>query len=350
MSKSVLITGAGGFIGAHFVEHFLAHTDFKVVGLDSFWHKGTTTRLSDIPLVMESLSSGKFQCFKHDLTTRIDSSLNKQIGKACNWKVDYVINLASNSAVERSMTDPTECWRNNCDIILNMLEFVRSGIGCEKFLQMSTDEVYGDYVGTGAGNIEWDTMLPSNPYAASKAAQEMLCQAYWRSFETPIVIVNTMNNIGERQDAEKFLPKIIEYVSTGKTLKVYTDNAGKPGSRVYLDAKNHASAVEFILRNCPVYPYNRGYGDYDRPAKVNVAGDNELDNFEFAKLVARLMGKELNAALVTSESVRPGYDKRYLLDGKVMENMGWKPPIAFEDTLARIIKHSQDKPWWIGAN
>lgn len=346
--KTVLLTGVGGFIGSHFLEFFL-QLGWKVIGLDSFRHKGTFCRLDELDGVKEAMHEGRFQYFLHDLTVPLDKNLRHKLWLAMGGQLDYIISMASNSAVERSITDPGECWRNNCDIILNMLEFARE-IPPKVFLHISTDEVYGDYNREDDIGFEpYATLLPSNPYAASKAAQEMLAQAYWRTYEVPVVICNTMNNIGERQDTEKFLPRIIQLLSTGKSIPIYTDNQGKIGSRVYLDAQNHADAVRFIIEHCPVPMYAGGTSGYERPAKWNICGDTELNNLELAELVARLMQKELKTELVKARSARPGYDKRYLLDNSGLHQAGWRPLWSFNATLERIVHHTLQSPWWIGS-
>jgi dTDP-glucose 4,6-dehydratase len=366
--KTVLLTGVGGFIGAHFLEHLYWNTDWKIIGLDSFYHKGTTSRLDDLSCWNHQLAQGMYdasyepriEILKHDLTVPFDPALIHRIelstGKA--WEdtdngllptryngVYAIINLASNSAVERSISNPGECWLNNCEIALHMLELARK-LKPQVFLQVSTDEVFGDYSGEGVGHHEWDTLLPSNPYAASKAAQEMLCQAYWRTYDLPVVICNTMNNIGERQDSEKFLPKLIEKISKGERVQIYTDDEGNVGSRVYLDAKDHARMVAGI---CDVWPVKYSDGTHDRPDKYNIAGDTELNNLEFAQLVAKIMDKPLDYELVRAKSARPGYDKRYLLDGSKLRKWNFGACTPLVDTVKRIVEHAKMKPWWIGA-
>jgi len=337
--KTLLLTGAGGFIGSHFVEYFLRNTDWNIICIDSFRHKGTYSRLDDI-----ELNRSRVEIFHHDLNAPIDEVLEDRLNPE---SIDYIVNLASNSAVERSVHDPVECWRNNCNIIVNMLEFARKCKNLALFVHVSTDEVYGDYSDLyrdidSVGFKEWSTIVPSNPYAASKAAQEALCIAYWRSYTLPIIICNTMNNIGERQDPEKFLPKIVQSVSTGKTVKIYVDSNGTPGSRVYLDAQNHASAILFLLNS----NHPSRLSGANIPGRYNVCGDIELDNLQLAIKVATLMEKMLKYETVPSCSLRPGYDNRYLLDGTKLKTMGWKPPIKFDETLKRIIDHYKEKPYW----
>lgn len=347
MSYRVLITGASGFIGSHFLDYFtrFGGFEYETSGLDSFWHKGQYTRLDD--LVAEK-GEFPFHVYRHDLSVPIDDTLIKKM-HADTHPFDYIINLASNSAVERSVHNPVECWRNNCDLILNMLEFARK-YPPRMFVQVSTDEVYGDYVSSGnrnsdnnLGHHEWDTILPSNPYAASKAAQEALCIAYWRSYKLPIVICNTMNNIGERQDQEKFLPRIIGLIAQDKEVIIYADNDGSIGSRVYLDAQDHAAAIKWIMKHGAI-----NYDGIERmPLRYNVCGNTELDNLQVAEHVANKLNKKLKYRIAKADSVRPGYDKRYLLDGTKLHMAGWSHTWAFEQTVDRIIKHVMEKPWWL---
>lgn len=337
----ILITGCSGFIGSHFVDYFLRKTDYDIVGIDSFWHKGTYSRLDDIGIPPPATECYRWQLFHHDLSVPIDPVLFKKLHTE---HIDAIINLASNSAVERSISNPAECWRNNTDIILNMLEFAKYCTSLRWFIQISTDEVYGDAMSQKTGHREWDKIVPSNPYAASKAAQEALCIAYWRTYKLPAVIINCMNCIGERQDPEKFLPKIINSVYNGIEVPIYCDEEGVPGSRVYLDCQNFADAINHIFRTLPAAMYPQR----SLPSRYNICGKRELTNLELAEMVATVMQKKLRFKNVKAESARPGYDRRYFLDGSLMENLGWYPLHRFEDTLERIVQHALNKPEWIG--
>ena len=343
--KRVLLTGVGGFIGTHCLKYFLQNTDWFIIGLDSFRHKGTFSRLSEIDYLLDP---ERFQLLRHDLSVPIDAQLesrimNRSIGNES--KVDYIINMASDSAVERSVSDPGWCWRNNCELIYNMLELARR-IKPEIFFQVSTDEVYGDCP-EDYSHPEWDVIMPSNPYAASKAAQEALAISYWRSFDVPVVLTNCMNCIGAWQDKEKFLPKLIWKIATGQQMEIYADLHSNGeciiGSRYYLHCDNHADIFKW-LSSRPVAKYANG--DL-RPDRYNVVGEVELDNLEMAKLVAEIMNKPLNCKLVPSESARRGYDRRYALDGKKLQDLGWQPPVEFREGLEKLVKWTLDHPWWI---
>lgn len=347
--KRVLLTGVGGFIGAHCVEYFLKNTDWFIIGLDSFRHKGTYSRLSEI----ESYDPDRIQLLRHDLSVPIDIQLENRImarkinerGQTVDTKLDYIINMASDSAVERSVSDPGWCWRNNCELILNMLEFARR-VKPKMFFQVSTDEVYGDCP-EDYSHPEWDVIMPSNPYAASKAAQEALAISYWRTYDVPVVLTNCMNCIGAWQDKEKFLPKLIWKIATDQPMEIYADfNPNGEcliGSRFYLHCDNHADIFRW-LADRPIAMYNKG--DL-KPDRYNVVGEVELDNLEMAQMVAEIMGKKLNFRLVSSESARRGYDRRYALDGKKLQDLGWKAPVEFRKGLENIVKWTLDHPWWL---
>lgn len=346
MTKA-LLTGIGGFVGAHCLEYFLDNTNWDIVGLDSFRHKGTCSRLDD-----KILSNPRLKILRHDLTVPIDTALENQImsrrldnGKVVESGIDYIVNIASDSAVERSVTDPGACWRNNTELILNMLELARK-VKPKAFLQLSTDEIYGDCP-ANYSHPEWDIIIPSNPYSASKAAQEALCISYFRSYKMPILIVNCMNMIGNRQDKEKFLPKLIWKIATSQEMEIYSDPLPDGsvfiGSRYYLHCDNLADALIWLLKR-PVTIQSAENRLLDR---YNVCGDTELNNLEFAQLVAKIMDMPLKYKLVSSQSVRPGYDRRYALDGRKLKNLGWEAPLSFEESLRRIIEWQMANQHWV---
>lgn len=338
--KRVLLTGASGFIGYHCLRYFLDNTDWFVVCLDSFRHKGRYSRLAEL-----SLDPERVLVLRHDLCVPVDEVLEKRIVGENRERVDIIVNMASDSAVERSVTDPGHCWRNNCELIFNILELARR-LKPDVFFQVSSDEVYGDCP-LGYSHPEWDVIAPSNPYAASKAAQEALAISYFRTYDVPVVLTNTMNTIGTCQDKEKFLPKIIWKVATGQKMEIYADplpeGGHNIGTRFYLHAENHADIFVWLSEK-PVSRYSSGC---QRPDRYNVVGELELNNLEFAQMVAEIMGKPLLYELKHSESARPGYDRRYALDGSKLREMGWKPPVEFRAGLEKIISWTLGHPWWI---
>jgi len=349
MSKSrihVLLTGGSGFIGHHCVERWLS-LGWHVQILDSFKHKGTYSRLSEIPGIEFHLASGSLEVHHHDLNAPLDFALIEKIRLSTGKNeehghgLDYIVNMASNSAVERSNEDPTECWTNNCNIILHMLEAARV-LKPRLFFQISTDEVYGDCYGD-TPHVEWSTLRPSNVYSASKAAQEQLCFAYYKSFKVPVVITNTMNNYGERQDPEKFIPKLIGMIHRGETVPIYTSKGGTIGDRYYIHCKDHAQAIEF-LGNL----YSRQYEFYDKPPRANIAGCKKISNITLARMVAKLMNKTIDVKLVYPETTRPSYDLSYGLDSSLLDEAGWSETVTLEDGLQDTIKFTLEHPEWMG--
>lgn len=352
MGKRVLLTGHAGFVGHHCLEYFLDNTDWELICIDSFRHKGTCRRVVEV-----AKNSPRVKNYQHDLTVPFDRPLENLIferkidakGHVTEKPIHYIINIASESAVERSTTDPVSCLRNNYELAINTLEFARRCNGLELYLMFSTDEVYGE-AAAGQAHKEWAIMLPSNPYAASKAAQEVLAISYFRSYNLPIVITNTMNLVGERQDPEKFLPKIIQKIMSDEEIPIYGDSPTNIGSRIYLDARSAADALVFLTKIKPTRYLDlvsKGQTGDTRPDRYNICGCTEFNNLELAQEVAQIMHKELKYKLVPSESARPGYDRRYALDGTKMRNLGWKTPMPFYESLKRIVSWNIRNPHWM---
>lgn len=303
--KRVLITGASGFIGSGVLKYFLEHTTWDFVTLSSWRHQGS-------PLNMPK--NKRVEVITHDLTGTMPD-----LGH-----FDYILHLASESHVDRSIADPVNFIENNVSSTLQMLEYARK-YPPEVFLLFSTDEVYG-----AAHHVEWDVLLPSNPYAASKACQEMIALAYWRTYGVPVVITNSNNIVGPNQHPEKFVPKLIKMIRAGETVQVHTTE-GKPGTRYYNPVENVADALLFILSRDPV-----SYPESKRPDRYNLPGGRELDNLEMAKLIAGLLKKQLKYELVDAEGVRPGYDQFYPKTDGALSAAGWTPPLTLEEGLAWI--------------
>lgn len=330
--KRILVTGTSGFVGHHFVSHIIKKTDWQVVGVNSFRHRGCSRRLDGIP-------HDRFQNFTHDLIAPIDERTIHLMGD-----IDYIINFASESHVDRSIDDPVPFIENNVKLMLNVLELVRK-IKPEKFIQISTDEVFGpaldDY-----RHKEWDTTLPSNPYAGSKAAQEAIAVSYWRTYGIPLVITNTMNIIGERQDKEKFVPMLISKIIKDEEVTIH-GKEGMIGTRFYLHARNQADAILFLLKNHAPTPYKDQQSVIERPDRFNIVGEKELDNLTLAQMVADILGKKLKYKLVDFHAARPGHDRRYALDGSKIKAYGWEIPVNFEASLEKTVKWTVEHPEWL---
>lgn len=339
MRKRVLLTGIGGSIGAHFLAHFMHNTDWNIVGIDSFRHKGWTDR---VKVMLDSHPEWieRTTIVAHDLMAPISPIMRDKIGH-----IDYIINMASLSDVEASIKDPVPFIKNNVDLVINVLEYARE-IKPELFIQISTDEVYGASSSKfGDLRKEWDAIIPSNPYAASKAAQEAIAISYWRTYGVPVVITNTMNNWGELQQGSKFPAMIQQKIAKGEKIIIH-GKPGQIGSRSYIHSRNFADAVLFIIKNHP--PHMHVPNSADRPDRYNIAGDVQLDNLELAQTISKFMGQEtLDYELVDSHTQRPGHDPHYGLDMTKLRSLGWKPPVDWETSLKNVIEWQSKNPEWL---
>lgn len=331
--KRILLTGIAGFIGSHMLEHILQTTDWEVVGVASWVHKGIPERILESQIYQNNRS--RVTVITHDLTAPFSEHTKRAIGP-----IDYIINVASESHVDRSITDPVPFIENNVKLILNVLEFARE-VPCKAFLQVSTDEVYGA-APKGVNHKEWSPIIPSNPYSASKAAQEAIAISYWRTYGVPVIITNTMNNFGERQDPEKFIPQCIKHILNDEPVTIFGTKENL-GSRYYLHARNHADAIVFLLKNTTPASYPL----VDVPDRYNVVGEEELSNLDMAGTVSTILEKRLHYRLIDFHSSRPGHDSRYALDGAKLKNLGWTPPMKFMESLIRTITWTKDNPQWL---
>ncbi len=350
--KVCMITGIGGSIAIHTFVHVMKNTDWYVVGVDSFRHKGWCDRVRTM-LDAHPEWSERLNLITHDLTAPFSALTISKIGK-----VDYILHLASLSDVEASIKDPVPFIQNNISSTINVLEYARDiwhlrelnrrPLSGTAFVMFSTDEVYGPTETMNDVYSEWSTILPSNPYAASKACQEAIAISYWRSYNLPLIITNTMNNFGEMQQSSKFPVVVQKAVESGEKIELHGydngDGTVETGSRSYIHSRNASDALLFILK--AKQPYLHQAGKVDMPDRYNIVGDQQLNNEDFAKTIAKLMGKPIDYTVVDFHSHRPGHDKHYGLSGKKLEKMGWKSPISFDDSLKKTIEwQSANKEW-----
>lgn len=331
----VLVTGAGGAIGIHVLKYILLETDWDIVAVDSWKseHKGYFSRITNLLSGMDTGS--RLKVVTHDLNAPFTDGEIRSIGE-----IDYIVNLASRSDVQNSIDDPLPFIRNNTEIMLNMLEYARVSQP-RVFLHFSTDEVYGAAPKDSKGHKEWDTILPSNPYSASKAAQEAIAIAWWRSYNVPLIITNTMNNFGETQAPSKFPAMIQSYIEEGKVIPVHVSNTGEAGSRYYIHSWNTADAIVYILKN--VKPIIHNPGEIDRPVRLNIVGDKQISNLELVEIIGKLMGKEPKTGLKYFHKDNPGHDLHYGLDGRKLKDLGWKSPVSFEDSMRTTIEWQKER-------
>jgi dTDP-glucose 4,6-dehydratase len=328
--KRVLVTGSSGFVGHHLVEDLL-NRGYEVIGIDSLTRKGDSQRLifNDHP---------NYTNFKHDLRVQFSETLISKIGP-----IDTVFSIASDSSVATSVDYPDDIINNNVQLILSVLDFIRK-VKPNKFIHLSTDEVYGEVFGD-LHKEGWN-YHPSNPYSASKAAQDHIIFSYWRTYAIPVTIVHCANMFGKRQNPEKMIPKTISYLSQGKTIPVYT-SGGKVGSRVYLDCRNLSDALIFIDQKInPVFYEKKN--ELENPTKFNIAGDESINNLDLIKKIADIMKISVYPIDTIDDSkVRPGYDRNYGLDDSLLRSLGWNPPFSFEEGLKNLVDWTLKNKEWI---
>ena len=335
MTKHLLLTGGVGFIGSHTVEHILKNTDWNITVLDRLTYAGDLSRLA----AMDCWESEKQRVHfvYHDFRAPISLGVWHHI-KSGFGDVDYLIHMGAESHVDRSIADPMPFAESNVIGTVNMLQFAKDA-KVPRMIYVSTDEVVGP-VKDGQLHKETDPHIPGNPYSASKAAAEDFCQAYWNTYGLPIITSRTMNNFGERQDVEKFVPRTLRALLLGQpvTIHVKKNETGEVvdvSSRCWLHARNHADALLFLL-------------EHGEPGeRYNVTGDL-LDVEKMAHLIQEYSGiSEYKFELEDFHSFRPGHDLKYGLDGTKMINMGWKPPMDFKNSLYKTIQWYLNHPDWL---
>lgn len=335
MHKKILVTGVGGFIASHFLSHVLVNTDWLVYGVDSFRHKGISERLTFNKHYQEN--SHRVRIYTHDLTAPLSKVFISSVGQ-----IDYIVNFASESHVDRSITDPVPFVKNNVDIALNMLEYARF-IKPSKFIQISTDEVYGPTDGVH-NHREWDSIIPSNPYSASKCCQEAIAISYWRTYGVPVILTNIMNQFGEMQDTEKFVPMVIKKVLNGEKVTIHGSSDGqRSGARFWLHTRNTSDVILFLLNK--VAPHM--YPEHARPERFNIVGEQQISNLDMAKKIAEIVNKPLSYELVDAHTSRPGHDLFYGLSSEKLLKYGYKYPVNLDESLKNTIRWSLENPRWL---
>lgn len=318
----ILITGGAGFIASHLIDYILSKTDWDIVVLDRFTYASNgLKRLKEIG----AYDNPRVTMHVVDVARPLGRCLERQIGR-----VDYFLHMAAGTHVDTSIACPRDFLEANICGTFEMLEYARRLPRLKKFIYFSTDEVFGP-AADGVKFDEWARYNSCNPYAATKAGGEELSIAWANTYQVPVIVTHTMNVIGERQHAEKFLPRVVRAALTGGTIKVHTDPVtGRSGSRNYLHARDVASAVLFLLE----------HGEFRD--KYNIAGHQEISNLEIVCRVGKLLGVDIPCEMVNPIDVRPGFDVRYGLSGEKLEKLGWTPQKNFEQNLMETVQ------WMVG--
>lgn len=324
----ILITGGCGFIGHHFVEHLIKNTNWDIVVLDSLTYASSGfDRLRDINVYDDR----RVHVLAADFTRPISGGLAQEIGD-----VNFIVHMGAETHVDNSIINPEVFVMSNVVGTFRILEFARTLPNLIAMNYFSTDEVFGP-APAGVAYKEWDRYKSGNPYAATKAGGEELAIAYANTYKLPVFVTHTMNVFGERQNKEKFIPKIIKAVLKQEVVKIHSDPTKTiSGSRFWIHARNVASALIFLLKNGEI-------GE-----KYNIVGEKEVSNLEIARFVSSVLDKSLQHEMVDFHSSRPGHDLRYALDGSLLQQMGFEYPKTFEQSLRKTIEWTLANPKWIG--
>lgn len=326
MKNRILITGGAGFVGHHFVEHFLKNSDYDIVVFDRLNYAGTIDRLRDI----NAFDDKRVTTLTADFSHPIEENLAKEMGA-----VEYIFHIGAESHVDNSIEDPVKFVRSNVEGTAHVLNYARTIENLKGFFYFSTDEVFGP-APEGVEFGEKDYQYPSNPYAATKAGGEDLVKAFANTYKLPCVITRSMNIFGERQHPEKFIPLVVKKVLTGEEVTIHADSTKtKAGSRFYIHARNVADGYQFLLDNIEIKP-----GTCE---EFHITGEKEVDNLELAQFIASVLDKELKYKMVDFHSSRPGHDLRYALSGAKMAKLGWEPPKSFEESLRKTIEWTVER-------
>lgn len=326
----VLITGGMGFIGSNLIKYILKQNpECRIINLDAITYAGHPENLSDL----ENDPRYKFIKGRIEDKELVDSI----ISGAKFGKIDGIINVAAETHVDRSITDPSVFVHSNVLGTQNLLEsaFVHGKQGDKwtmRYAQVSTDEVYGSLGPTGYFTEE-TPLAPNSPYSASKAGADMLCRAYFHTYGMPVMITRCSNNYGPYQHPEKLIPLFIMNILAGKQVPVYGDGLNV---RDWLHVEDHCQAIWLA--------FNQG-----KPGEVyNVGGNNERKNIEITRLVLKELGR--GDELIKYVEDRLGHDRRYAIDStKIRGELSWKPVHTFETGIKQTIKWYQENPEWLKA-
>jgi dTDP-glucose 4,6-dehydratase len=340
--KRILITGGAGFIAHHLIYKIIKETDWEVVTLDRLDYSGNLNRLHDILQEFSVDNKRRVKVVYHDLRAEVNPLLIKEIGH-----IDYIAHLAAGSHVDRSITYPMEFVMDNVVGTCNILNYARilsSNNELTRFIYFSTDEVFGP-APPGINYKENDRYNSTNPYSASKAGGEELAVAYENTYGLPVYITHTMNVMGERQHPEKYIPMCIKKIRDGETVTIHSDKTKTiPGSRHYIHASDVSDAVLFLLNyNEESIPDSTGA----KCPKFNIVGSEELNNYDLAKIIADVQGKELKHEFIDFHSSRPGHDLRYALSGDKMLKLGWNPRKNIKERIEETVVWTLNNPRWL---
>ncbi len=312
----ILITGGAGFIGCNFARQIArTHPDWEIVVLDKLTYAGRRENLADLE------GRAGFRFVQGDIA---DREAVAQVLPGCA----YVVNFAAETHVDRSLYDAGSFIHTDVYGTFVLLEEARKSAALRMFVQISTDEVYGS-VETGS-STETDTLMPRNPYSASKAGADRLAYSYFATYGLPVIVTRASNNYGPYQYPEKVIPLFVTHAIDDIPVPLYGDGLNV---RDWLHVDDHAEAVRRLL-------------SLGRPGETyNIGGGNEVRNIDLTKRILALVGKP--ESLIQPVMDRPGHDRRYSVNCAKLRGLGWSPAVPFEDGLrATVAWYQAQEAWW----
>jgi dTDP-glucose 4,6-dehydratase len=317
--QNLLVTGGAGFIGSNFVHYLLeTYPSYVVVNLDKLTYAGNLENLEDVA------GNPRYRFVKGDVCDRglVESTVKEN-------KIDAVINFAAESHVDRSILGTSPFIQTNFVGTHTLLEITQS-LGVNRFLQISTDEVYGS-TPSSTKFTEESLLNPSSPYAASKASADLLALSYYRTFGTPVVISRCSNNYGPYQFPEKLIPLIISNAIGDLPLPIYGDGLQ---IRDWIHVQDHCAALDRVLHA-------------GRAGEIyNISAEDERKNLSVVRLILKKLGKP--ESLINFVKDRPGHDRRYAISAaKIRDELGWSPRTSFEEGLQSTVNwYLEHQSWW----
>ncbi|OPY70589.1 MAG: dTDP-glucose 4,6-dehydratase 2 [Syntrophorhabdaceae bacterium PtaU1.Bin034] len=315
-SQHILVTGGCGFIGSNFVRYTLSSSPHRITNIDKLTYAGNLENLKGLE------NEPRYRFFRGDIARKPD------IEKVFDG-VDAVINFAAESHVDRSIIDPDAFVNTNIYGTYTLLEQARK-TGIKRFLQVSTDEVYGSLGSTGKFREE-TPLAPNSPYSASKASADMIAMAYYKTFGLPVVITRCSNNYGPYQFPEKLIPLLISNALEGRDLPIYGDGLNV---RDWIHVNDHCAALALALEK-------------GKPGSIyNVGAENERNNLEIVELILQILDKP--KSLIKYVKDRPGHDRRYAIDNtKIRNELGFRVSVPFKTGMEETVRwYVENRSWW----
>lgn len=317
--KNILVTGGAGFIGSNFINYILKSADdINIINLDKLTYAGNKENL------FASEKNKNYNFIKGDICNNelVDYVFKK-------YSINFVINFAAETHVDRSILGAEVFYTTNV-IGTNVLLEAAKRYKVEKYVQISTDEVYGSLGPEGLFKEE-SPLAPNSPYSSSKAGADLMALSYYRTFGVPVVITRCSNNYGPYQFPEKLIPLMVINALNNKKLPVYGDGLNV---RDWIYVIDHNRAVELVMEN-------------GKPGQIyNIGAGYEMKNIEIIKLILSILGKSDN--LIEYIADRPGHDRRYAIDStKIREELGWKPVFEFKEAIQKTVEwYLESRTWW----